>query len=208
MDNMKTVVTENYIITPEYNAAGRLCNYHTGGENEGTVTVPADEWDRFNQLAGRQHEVADGVVVYNADLPYAWPDGCEPVDPRAVKLAEIGAACSAAIYAGVDVDGGHYSLSEHDQIELMGQMAAVQAGAEAVPYHADGELCRLYTAAEFMAVAAAATAFIFYNRTYCNHVNAWVRRAAAEELGGICYGAELPEDLSVSLAGVLAGVEA
>ena len=45
--------------------------------------------------------------------PKDWGD-VEQV--RAAKRQEIGAACSAAIYAGVEVDGRRYSLTEHDQI--------------------------------------------------------------------------------------------
>ena len=73
--------------------------------------------------------------------PQDWND-VEQV--RTAKKAEIGLACSAAIYAGIDVGGAHYSLTEHDQTELMAQFQTVKEGAEEVPYHADGELCRIY----------------------------------------------------------------
>lgn len=122
---------------------------------------------------------------------------------RAVKKQEIGAACSAAIYAGIDVDGAHYSLTEHDQTELMAQFTTVKEGAKAVPYHADGELCRMYPAAEFTALAQAATAHVFFHRTYCNHVNAWIARAGLEEVTAIEYGAELPADLAASMAQIM-----
>lgn len=122
---------------------------------------------------------------------------------RAVVKRQIGAACSAAIYAGVDVGGSHYSLTEHDQTELLAQARAVKEGAQAVPYHADGELCRMYPAAEFSALAQAATAHVFYHRTYCNHVNAWIARAGLEELAAIEYGAELPADLAASMAQII-----
>ena len=122
---------------------------------------------------------------------------------RAVKKQEIGQDCSAAIYAGVDVGGSHYSLTEHDQTELLAQAQAVKEGAQAVPYHADGELCRMYTAAEFSALAQAATAHVFYHRTYCNHVNAWIARAGLDELAAIEYGAELPADLAASMAQIM-----
>ena len=72
-----------------------------------------------------------------------------------------------------------------------------------MPYHADGELCRMYPAEEFAVLAQAAMAHVFYHRTYCNHVNAWIARAEAEELAGITYGAELPEDLAASMAAIL-----
>ena len=123
---------------------------------------------------------------------------------RAVKKQEIGAECSAAIYAGVDVGGSHYSLTEHDQTELLAQAQAVKEGAAAVPYHADGELCRMYPAEEFTALAQAATAHVFYHRTYCNHVNAWIARADLAELDSIKYGAELPADLAKSMAAIIA----
>ena len=79
----------------------------------------------------------------------------------------------------------------------------MKEGAQAVPYHADGELCRMYTAAEFSALAQAATAHVFYHRTYCNHVNAWIARAGLDELAAIEYGAELPADLAASMARIM-----
>ena len=139
--------------------------------------------------------------------PADWND-VEQV--RAAKKEEIGLACSAAIYAGIDVNGSHYSLTEHDQTELMAQFTTVKEGAAAVPYHADGELCRMFPAEEFTALAQAATAHVFYHRTYCNHVNAWIKRAGLDELPAITYGAELPADLAASMAEIItaAGGEA
>ena len=63
---------EFYEITPEFNSEGRLCNYGSGAEEK--VKVPAAEWERFNQLAGRQHEIIDGVVVFNDELAPCLPD--------------------------------------------------------------------------------------------------------------------------------------
>lgn len=142
-----------------------------------------------------------GLKRIGVTPPRDWSD-VEQV--RAAKLQEIGAACSAAIYAGVDVMGSHYSLYEHDQTEIMAQYTLVKEGAPAVPYHADGELCRMYPAEEFTALAQAATGHVFYHRTYCNHLNAWIRRAGLEELAGITYGGSLPDDLAASMAAILA----
>ena len=132
--------------------------------------------------------------------PKDWGDAAQV---REAKRQEVGAACSAAIYAGIDVGEAHYSLTEHDQTELLAQYAAVREGAAAVPYHADGELCRMYPAEEFAALAQAATGHVFYHRTYCNHLNAWINRAGLGELAGITYGAALPDDLAQSMAAIL-----
>lgn len=132
--------------------------------------------------------------------PKNWND-VEQV--RVAVKQEIGAACTAAIYAGITVGSSHYSLTEHDQTEIMAQFTAVKEGAAAVPYHADGELCRMYPAEEFTVLAQAATEHVFYHRTYCNHLNAWIARADLEELGRITYGATLPEDLGLHMEEVV-----
>lgn len=61
-----------YEVIPEFNGAGRLCNYGSG--NEEKVKVPKEEWERFNVLAGRQHEIIDGIVVFNEELEPSLPD--------------------------------------------------------------------------------------------------------------------------------------
>ena len=133
--------------------------------------------------------------------PEDWND-VEQV--RTAKKREMGVTCTNVIYGGIEVGAKRYSLTEHDQTELMAQLSLVKDGAEGVPYHADGELCRIYPAAEFAAIAAMAMEFIFYHRTYCNHLNAWIKRATLEQLDGIAYGAELPEDLAQSMGAILA----
>lgn len=75
-----------YEIIPEFNSDGRLCN-HGSGTNQ-KVKVMADEWERFNKLAGRQHEIIKGVVVYNEDLEPCMPDADIYIDPiTALELA-------------------------------------------------------------------------------------------------------------------------
>lgn len=131
---------------------------------------------------------------------------------RAAKLAELYAAGNAAIVAGVDVTlpsigkEEHFALHETDQINLTTALTAVEQGAAAgYPYHADGQLCRLYPAADILAISQAAIRHKLYHTTYCNHLLVWARRTeTAEELEGITYGAELPEDLADNLAAVLA----
>ena len=132
--------------------------------------------EHYRKLADRQ------AALLGVTPPQDWND-VEQV--RTAKKAEIGLACSAAIYAGIDVGDAHYSLTEHDQTELMAQFQTVKEGAEEVPYHADGELCRMYTAEEFTALTQAATAHVFYHRTYCNHMNAWIKRAGLDEIPAI-----------------------
>ena len=129
---------------------------------------------------------------------------------RTAKLSELSAACNAAIVAGCDVTlsstTGHISLTDEDQINLTTAVGAVNQGAEGYPYHLDGQLCAIYPAEDILAMGEAATAHKLYHTTYCNHLMAWARRAAADELEGITYGAELPADLAANMEAILNAV--
>lgn len=157
----------------------------------------------------------DGIPLYKWDGEAVQPRTAEELAEarlpslKAAKLSELSAACSAAITAGCDValpDGsGHISLTAEDQINLTNACAAVEAGAEAYPYHLDGQLCALYQAADILAMGRTAAAHKLYHTTYYNHLAAWVRRCETyDELAGITYGAPLPEELAESMTAILA----
>ena len=146
---------------------------------------------------------AEQVTAWEAE----HPDPVPLEDKRAAKTAEMSAACNAAITAGMDVETTqgteHFSLEETDQINLKTATDDVKAGAAFYPYHADGELCRIFTAAEINAIGEASKAHKLYHTTYCNHLFDWIRRADAAELAGITYGAELPDDLAAHMQALL-----
>ena len=138
------------------------------------------------------------------------PDDRQLDEIRADKLVELSASCNAAITAGMDVETTqgteHFSLQETDQINLTTALSAVQSGSAGYPYHADGQLCRLFTAEEIQAIAEASVKHKLYHTTLCNHLLTWARRAETkEELSGITYAADgMPDDLAANMAAVLA----
>lgn len=153
--------------------------------------------------------------VWDEEAYQAWlstqPD---PLDAaRAAKEAELSDACNAAIVAGMDVTTAqgseHFSLQETDQINLTTAYNAVLSGAAAYPYHADGQLCRMFTAEEITAISNASIAHKMYQTTLCNHLLTWARRAETQaELDSITYTAEgLPDDLAANMAQVLAAAQ-
>lgn len=137
------------------------------------------------------------------------PDDRQLDEIRADKMAELSASCNAAITAGMDVETTqgteHFSLQETDQINLTTALSAVHSGASGYPYHADGQLCRLFTAAEIQDIAAASVKHKLYHTTLCNHLLTWARRAETkEELESIVYSEEaLPEDLAANMAYII-----
>lgn len=160
----------------------------------------------------------DGIPLYKwgsgvAHMRTAEEMAADRIPPlesvQAAKLVELSAVCNASITAGCDVvlaDGtaGHISLTAEDQINLTNAAAAVEGGAEAYPYHLDGQLCALYQAADIMTMAQAATAHKLYHTTYYNHLAAWVRRCeTVEAVQAVIYGAALPDDLAENMAVIL-----
>lgn len=171
-------------------------------QHAGTSGFIKPKWDAESN-GWIEGATAEQVTAWEAE----HPDPVSLEDKRAAKTAEMSAACNAAITAGMDVETTqgteHFSLQETDQINLTAAVTAVQQGAAGYPYHADGELCRMFSAAEIGAVGQASIAHKLYHTTYCNHLFAWIRRATASELTGITYGAELPEDLAASMQALL-----
>lgn len=158
----------------------------------------------------------EGQTVYLSDdgSVYTPPEAPEELPPapyiptpeellasaKASKKAEVSTDCEAAIYRGVSVTfvGGnteHFSLTEHDQINLFGKQAQLAAGAERLEYHADGQPCRYYSAAEMQTIIQAAMFYVSYHTTYCNALNVWIAGCQApEEVQSIFYGADVPDE--------------
>ena len=156
------------------------------------------------------YKYENGEVVKRSDEELNATKSAMMLEPtRANKEQEISTACNKAIVTGMDVETSvgteHFSLQETDQINLTNAFTAVQQGATEYPYHADGSLCRMFTAEEITNIANAATAHKLYHTTLCNHLLTWVRRAETlEEIQSITYSADnLPEDLATNMQQIL-----
>ena len=114
------------------------------------------------------------------------------------KIAEMSAACNSVITNGFDVElsdnnSYHFSLTTQDQLNLITLSAMVSSGETAIPYHADGELCKFYSAADITAIISAATAFKTYQVSYFNALKAYIESLTdIEAVGAITYGVEIP----------------
>lgn len=177
---------------------------YTAGDIEcatltGWITVYRDE--------GQTVYLSDDSSVYQTPDPDTGGEILppEPYVPtleelQAAKKREISQACENAIYSGVDVklsDGSteHFSLTEHDQLNLFGKQVQLAAGAEQLEYHSDGQPCRYYSAADMQTIITAAMQHVSYHTTYCNAVNMWIAGCeSAEEVQAIYYGAVVPAE--------------
>lgn len=132
---------------------------------------------------------------------------------QTAKLTELSETCNATIIGGCDVilssGSGHISLTNEDQINLTNAAASISAGMTEYPYHLDGQLCAMFSAADILIMARAATEHKLYHTTYFNHLAAWVRRSeTVRDVEAILYGSELPEDLAENMNAILAAASA
>ena len=172
---------------------------------DGTEATTLTGYETVYKQDGQTVELSNDGSVYTPPAP---PEPAEPPEPyvptleevRAGKKAEVSAACEQIIYAGINVtlsDGTteHYGLTEHDQLKLFGKQIQVSAGQERIEYHADGQLCRYYTAVDMQAIIQAAMWHVSYHTTYCNALNMWIAGCqTTEEVASIFYGADVPSE--------------
>ena len=131
----------------------------------------------------------------------------EPINPvneitieyvQQAKIKEMSAACRHTIEAGFDLvlrgATHHFSLDTQDQLNLINLGAMTQAQS-LIPYHADGEECIFYTAAEINEIIDSANAFKIYHTTYYNALKIYINALETiEDIAAITYGVEIPEE--------------
>lgn len=120
------------------------------------------------------------------------------------QISKVGAECTNKIYTGTDVtltDGTveHFSLTLVDQSDIDKLLNRVKEGMTLVPYHSDTNPCKIYSADDIKKISIAADMTVFYNTTYCNAINTWIRRCETkDEIKAITFESVLPEDLQLA----------
>ena len=134
------------------------------------ITVKEENGARVVDTIEVNQEALD---AYKATLP-------DPTDSaKAEKIAEIKKDCEDYIYAGTDVtyaDGTteHFTYNLADQSNISEMFTAVMAGATEFPYHADGEICKVYTKAQIVTIYGTLSLFKAEATTYHNSLKAQI----------------------------------
>ena len=162
------------------------------------IEIDEGEGDKYSHAQGnylsKSLRTSEGYYRYKYDNGDVVERSEEEINSDAFpdiisqKKAELSAECEKVIISGVDVGDAHYSLTIEDQANILAWMAVAQTG-KAVPYHQDGQPCRVYTADEFMEVANAAVAYKTHHTTYCNLLMRQVEAMTdADEVKAVQYG--------------------
>ena len=100
-------------------------------------------------------------------------------EAKATKIAEIKKSCEDYIYAGTDVTytddtTEHFTYTLADQSNISEMFTAIMAGATEYPYHADGEICKIYTKEQIVTIYGTLSLFKTEATTYHNSLKAQI----------------------------------
>lgn len=139
------------------------------------ISTRTDIRDKINELDG----TTDGE------------DSTQLTVEKNKKITEMCSASQFTITNGVDYNEKHFSLNTYDQINLTTLGALAQQG-QSVPYHADGELCTVFTAEEMLGLITVATNWIVYHTTYFNLLKHQIDdMTSIDDVRNCYYGMEL-----------------
>ena len=152
-------------------------------------------------------EIPQGSGLLKTDLTKLWWE--QPVIDvtplRTAALERISGKCSAAIYAGVTVNGKHYTLSKNEQDALAIAQTKVDKGATAVLY-GDG----LTDAATITELSQAAYEWGIVCTTYYAYLKQYIAAETdVDKLAAIDFGKALPDSYMQQLTALLssAGID-
>ena len=117
---------------------------------------------------------------------------------RVSKKKEMSNMCRKAIENGFDIelfDGEthHFSLTTQDQLNLMALTAMIET-QDIIPYHADNEAQKFYSAAEIKLIINGANNHKNYHITYYNALKAYINSLDnIEDIAAVTYGIPIPE---------------
>lgn len=190
----------------------KVASYNVSRENSTALIVikPTDLQKQISDLKSTVTTQTQQIASINSQI------NPEPIDPSTLSLEGakeyqlnlINTECTNTIHAGINVDTSmgteHFSLTEVDQININVLYAQCLTGVTAVPYHADGAICREFSADEMIVLGKAALEYVIYCTTLCNHMRAWINRCeTVEEVISIHFNSTLPADLQESFNSVI-----
>lgn len=114
------------------------------------------------------------------------------IEAKINKIFELTQACQNIILNGIDYNGKHYTYNYSDQNNISNLIQMAKATGMDVPYHADGDLCELYSPADIYAIYIAEEINVTQNTTYLNQLKAYVDTLEdIDSVNDIVYGQEL-----------------
>ena len=167
------------------------------------------EYHSFNTVYKKDEET-NTLWLSNDESIYVAPEEPDistpsepekPAEPtleeiKNTKIEEISKACNFNIVHGayMEVDGEMqlFSYKPEDQSNLISALQLSIATQMSMPYHADGENCRLFTPEEITTLYVNEMTNLTHHQTYTNQMKMYINSLDnKEEIEAIYYGVEL-----------------
>lgn len=116
-----------------------------------------------------------------------------------IKIKEMNKICNDTIIKGFDIalsDGQthHFSLTLEDQMNILNLSYLINSGQTVIPYHADGESCKLYSASDIKKIITHSINFKNWNIAYFNSLKSYINSLDdIKSINEIKYGTDIPE---------------
>lgn len=165
------------------------------------------KYDGFTTL---YRELEDGFILSDDGSVYVEPIEPEPEpepeisldEVKEAKVTEMNEIQQKLIAHGIDVtlsDGKshHFSLSDHDQLSLMGLQTQVIAGSDKIPWHtSDMETgCEYFSNSDMALITEKAMEFVTWHITYFINLRLYINSMLdRESVEAIYYGIYIPEE--------------
>lgn len=118
------------------------------------------------------------------------------------KVSEMNSEQQNTIARGIDIvlsDGisRHFTLTEHDQISLMGLQSMVEKGIPQIPWHTSDqtEQCQYYSNQDMAIITQKSLEYVTYHVTYFRDLRIYIRSLLTkEEVNKVFYGMIIPAE--------------
>lgn len=179
--------------------------------NVSVIEIDENEYQTLYQAieSGQEIPIEDDNTIVEDDV-YIDPNEELTIEyVMNAKIREMSNICNTVITNGFDIvlsdeELHHFSLTTQDQLNLITLSTMITSGETAIPYHADGELCKFYTVADIQLIVNAATAFKTYHVSYFNSLKSYVEALDdIKSISAIEYGIDIPAEYQSNVLKVL-----
>ena len=181
---------------------------NTSGFN--LLTEKGFVFGKYEDYTTLYKDTETGYILSNDGSVYVEPEPIpepEPIEPtleevKESKVGEMNETQQKVIAAGVDVtlaDGTtrHFSLSDNDQLSLVGLQTQVVAGLDEIPWHtSDAENgCEYFSNSDMALITEKAMEFITWHTTYFINLRLYINSLLDKEsVKAVYYGMYIPKE--------------
>lgn len=181
---------------------------NTSGFN--LLTEKGFVFGKYEDYTTLYKDTETGYILSNDGSVYVEPEPIpepKPIEPtleevKESKVSEMNETQQKVIAAGVDVtlaDGTtrHFSLSDNDQLSLVGLQTQVVAGLDEIPWHtSDAENgCEYFSNSDMALITEKAMEFITWHTTYFINLRLYINSLLDKEsVEAVYYGMYIPKE--------------